>query len=86
MQSHPLDAGTLVTCTQDSDCESQLCQLYFPGAPKVCVTACARQSDCTVPNTFCDPQRDAGGRPLHVPLQPAHCLDCTTDSECGALF
>lgn len=77
-------------CGQASDCDSGICQASYGGL-NTCTIPCAQQSDCAgITNSFCDPfgADDAGvyvDAGLCMPRSPAHCADCTTDSDCGSL-
>ncbi|MFT3839509.1 MAG: hypothetical protein QM723_21175 [Myxococcaceae bacterium] len=77
-------------CAHASDCDSGLCQASYGGL-STCTIPCAQQSDCAgITNSFCDPvgaddagvYADAG---FCMPRSPAHCAECTTDSDCGSL-
>jgi hypothetical protein len=81
-----LGLGVGATCTADTDCASQLCKPVVIGVGAVCVTPCASQTDCA-PSAgfFCEPLTAGSSQGYCIPQSPAHCLACTSDSDCGSL-
>jgi hypothetical protein len=74
-------------CTDDSECESQLCREVFLDLPdKLCVDPCQSQADCPTGGMyFCEAITPGDTMGYCIPRSPAHCLSCDEDSDCGYL-